>query len=206
MRYLKYTYVDVVTSVPVTDAIATNGPVEPAVEGLKFGFALESEYPTSTPVMFGTFPDGTPIDVPGVLSELTEAEYQAALDAELLARSVKTMAGWPSQIAARRFKAEESGITWNGYGVATDRPSQNKITQEDIAVNRGLRTDGSGWKCLDLSTGVVVFRPTSDAEIQQLAAAVYLHVSSSFKREAELLTAVADGSITAAMLEQGWPV
>jgi hypothetical protein len=111
---------------------------------------------------------------------------------------------WPAQIASRRFKAEESGTTWNGYGIATDRSSQNKITQEDIAVNRGLRTDGSGWKCLDLSTGVVVFRPTSNAEIQQLSAAVYLHVSSSFKREEELLAAVADGSITAVMVEEGW--
>ena len=113
---------------------------------------------------------------------------------------------WPPLIASRRFKAEESGTTWNGYGIATDRSSQNKITQEDIAVNRGLRADGSGWKCLDLSTGVIVFRPTSNAEIQQLSAAVYLHVSSSFKREEELLAAVADGSITAEMLEVGWPV
>jgi hypothetical protein len=80
---------------------------------------------------------------------------------------------WPALIEYRRFKAEESGTTWNGYGIATDRSSQNKITQEDIAVNRGLRTDGSGWKCLDLSTSVIVFRPTSNAEIQQLSAAVY---------------------------------
>ncbi|WP_219064188.1 hypothetical protein [Pseudomonas sp. UMAB-08] len=113
---------------------------------------------------------------------------------------------WPTLIASRRFKAEESGTTWKGYGIATDRSSQNKITQEDIAVNRGLRADGSGWKCLDLSTGVIVFRPTSNAEIQQLSAAVYVHVSSSFKREEELLAAVTDGSITAAMVEEGWPV
>ena len=117
MRYLKYTYVDAVTGISSTDAPAANGPVSPLVVDLQFGFALESEYPTSTPVMFGTFLDGTPIDVPGVLSELTEAEYQAALDAELLARSVKTMASWASQIAARRFQVETGGVTVEGTEV-----------------------------------------------------------------------------------------
>ena len=93
---------------------------------------------------------------------------------EIAERDTAIQQQWATQIAARRFVAEESGTVWDGYGIATDRSSQNKITQEDIAVNRGLRIDGSGWKCLDLPTGVIVFRPTSNAEIQQLSAAVYL--------------------------------
>ena len=87
MRYLKYTYVDAVTGLSAADAPAANGPVSPSVAGLEFGFALESEYPVSTPTMFGTFPDGASIDVQGVLGELTEVEYQAAQNAELAARA-----------------------------------------------------------------------------------------------------------------------
>lgn len=112
---------------------------------------------------------------------------------------------WPSLIAARRFQSETAGITWKGYGIATDRDSRNLIDQEDRAVGRGLRTDGAGWKCLDLATGITGFRPTSNSEIPDLAAAVYAYVAAAFKREEDLLAAVADGSITAEMLEQGWP-
>ncbi|NLY16658.1 MAG: hypothetical protein GXZ05_09830 [Gammaproteobacteria bacterium] len=86
MRYLKYTYVDAVTGVPITDAPARNGPAAPAVGGLAFGFALESLYPAAVPVLYGTCPDGVALDVPGVIAELTEAEYTSALDAEMISR------------------------------------------------------------------------------------------------------------------------
>lgn len=89
MRYLKYTQVDSVTAIPVTIEPARNGPVPPAVTGLAFGFALESQYPTLTPIYYGTAPDASDIDIPGVLDELTEAEYQAAHDAEIEARADK---------------------------------------------------------------------------------------------------------------------
>lgn len=112
---------------------------------------------------------------------------------------------WPALIAAKRYAVETSGLIWNGYGIATDRESRSLIDQEDRAVERGLRTDGAGWKCLDLSTGITGFRPTTNAEIQDLAATVYAYVAAAFSREGVLLAAVADGSITSEMLEQGWP-
>lgn len=198
MRYLKYTYVDAVTGISATDAPAANGPVSPSVAGLEFGFALESEYPVSTPTMFGTFPGGTPIDVPGVLSELTEAEYQAALDAELLARSVKTMASWADQIAARRFEVETGGVTVEGVQINTDRDSQSLLAGAAFAasLDPGYQIK---WKA---ATGFV---DLTGEQILGIASQVRAFVQACFNREAELLGAAADGSITAEMLEEGWP-
>lgn len=198
MRYLKYTYVDAVTGISSTDAPAANGPVSPLVVDLQFGFALESEYPTSTPVMFGTFLDGTPIDVPGVLSELTEAEYQAALDAELLARSVKTMASWADQIAARRFQVETGGVTVAGVKLNTERDSQSLLTGAAFAasIDPDYRIK---WKA---ETGFV---DLSAQQIIGVASAVRAFVQSCFDRESELLNEVKNGTIELSMLETGWP-
>lgn len=108
-------------------------------------------------------------------------------------------------VAARRYQAEISGITWQGYGIATDRESQQKMSDERNAVKDGLRTDGKGWKCLDLASGETVFRPTSNAEILDLTAAAYHHVSACFDREGELLGAIELGTYADSMLNEGWP-
>lgn len=110
---------------------------------------------------------------------------------------------WPAAIAARRYEAEVSGIVWRGVFIATDRESRALIDQEIAAVGRGLRDDGNGWKCLDPATGKVYFRPTSNAEMEELGATVYAHVRDCFRREDALL-ALGD-SITAADLETDWP-
>lgn len=83
MQYLKFTHVDAVTGVSVFDAPAANGPVYPAVAGLVFVWARESQYPTLTPELFGTCPDGVNVeDLPGVLAVLSEADFEAAREAE----------------------------------------------------------------------------------------------------------------------------
>ena len=108
-------------------------------------------------------------------------------------------------IAARRYEAETAGIAWQGFGIATDRESQQKMSDERNAVRDGLRADGRGWKCLDLATGVTVFRPTSNTEILDMTATAYRYVSDCFAREEELVAAVEDGSYTEEMLSAGWP-
>lgn len=75
MQYLKFTHIDAITGVPVTEQPARNGPVLPAVVGLVFEWARESQYPTPTPHFFGTCPDDSSIDVPGVLAEYTQYDY-----------------------------------------------------------------------------------------------------------------------------------
>ncbi len=87
MQYIKYTHVDALTGVPVTDAPAANGPAMPAVEGLEYVWARESAYPTARPEMFGTCPDGVTTEVPGVLAVLTQEDWEALQADEMLARN-----------------------------------------------------------------------------------------------------------------------
>lgn len=93
MRYLSFTYVDAVTGRPISEAAALNGPAMPEVAGLQFGFALESRYPVAVPTLYGTCDSGASVDVPGVLEELTEPQYFAAMEDEADARLRGARAG-----------------------------------------------------------------------------------------------------------------
>lgn len=86
MKYLKYTYVDSVTGISIAEAPALNGPVFPAVAGLEFEWARESQYPTAVPEFFGTCPPDSDIAVPGVLGEYIEADWLTMRDDEMRAR------------------------------------------------------------------------------------------------------------------------
>ncbi|MCO8164805.1 DUF4376 domain-containing protein [Pseudomonas sp. 21LCFQ010] len=105
---------------------------------------------------------------------------------------------WLSLIAARRYEAEVSGIALGAIPVATDDRSKLLING---AALRASREEGYTlrWKTvegfIDLSAGQVL----------AMADAVSDHVQACFDREAALQLTVADGSITAEMLEQGWP-
>ncbi|WP_278400412.1 DUF4376 domain-containing protein [Stutzerimonas kunmingensis] len=194
MRYLKYTYVDAVTGVPVTQEPARNGPVPPDVDGLGFGFALESQYPTLIPTLYGTCPDESVIDLPGVLAELSETEYQSALEAEMAARRQRLI----QQIADRRWQAEVAGIDVGGMHIDTGRDSQALITgatvQAMLDPNYSLR-----WKT------VAGFVDLTAEQIIAVATAARGHVQACFNREAELLDALSAGTFSPEMLEQGWP-
>lgn len=89
MRYIKFTYVDTVTGVAITEATAANGPAFPAVAGLEFAWARESQYPTDIPEFFGTCQDDADIAVPGVLGELSPEDWSSALTDEVSARRMK---------------------------------------------------------------------------------------------------------------------
>jgi len=86
MKYLKFTYVDAVTGVPVTDAPASNGPKFPDVDGLEFVWARESRYPTNVPEFFGTCPDGSSTMAAGVLDVLAHADFEQMRLDEMRAR------------------------------------------------------------------------------------------------------------------------
>lgn len=86
MKYLSFTYVDAKTGVPCLIAPTRNGPANPSVAGLLFGFALESRYPTAHPVFYGACDDAADTAVPGVLAVMDQTEYDQALAAELNAR------------------------------------------------------------------------------------------------------------------------
>ena len=119
------------------------------------------------------------------------AEEKAARD-ELIA------AQWADQIAARRFQVETGGVTVAGVKLNTDRDSQSLLTGAAFAasLDPGYQIK---WKA---ATGFV---DLTGEQILGIASQVRAFVQASFDREAVLLGAAADGSITAEMLEEGWP-
>lgn len=105
---------------------------------------------------------------------------------------------WPALIADRRWLAETSGTTFAGMPIDTDDRSKLLIN------GAALRADRSAdyvlrWKA---SQGFV---DLTAAQVLAVADAVSEHVQLCFDREDALLVAVTDGSITAEMLEDGWP-
>jgi hypothetical protein len=106
---------------------------------------------------------------------------------------------WSSLIAARRYTAEMAGTTVQGMAIATDDRSQGLITGAALAAmldpNYSIR-----WKTAE------GFVDLTGAQIIGVASAVRAYVQACFDREADLLAAVADGSITQLMLVQGWPL
>ncbi len=105
---------------------------------------------------------------------------------------------WPALIAARRFIAEESGTTIDGMPIDTGRDSQGLITGAALQAMIDLEYS-LHWKT---SAGFVEL---TAQQIIGVATAVRAHVQNCFNREADLLAAVADGSITATIVDEGWP-
>lgn len=93
--------------------------------------------------------------------------------------------------AAKRWEREVGGTVWNGWPVLSDRESQSKIIAEALAIEKGERADGDPWKFTDGE-----FRPLTNEQMDDLAAAVRLHVRNSYGIEAQVLAAIEAGSIT----------
>jgi len=86
MKYLKFTYVDATTGISIAAEPAMNGTKFPAVPGLEFAWARESQYPTGVPEFFGTCPDDSPTQVDGVLGVFLQADWEQMRDDEMRAR------------------------------------------------------------------------------------------------------------------------
>lgn len=93
--------------------------------------------------------------------------------------------------AAKRWEREVSGTVWNSWPVLSDRESQSKIIAEAVAIEKGERIDGDPWKFADGE-----FRSLTNEQMDELAAAVRLHVRNSYGIEAQVLAAIEAGSIT----------
>lgn len=118
--------------------------------------------------------------------------------AEKAERDAAIAADWKQRIADRRYIAETSGTTINGMPIDTGRDSQGLIT--GAAVQAIIDPSYSlHWKT---SAGFV---DLTGQQVLGVASAVRAFVQACFNRESELLDAVADGTITADMLEDGWP-
>lgn len=205
MKYLKYTYVDINTRVSVIEQPATNGPDFPTIKGLKFVFALESLWPTDSPIFLGTADDTANINISGVLGELTKVEFDATQTAEMADRAAIVRDRRMTAIPAERYKQEVSGLLWNGVFIDTDERSQPKIKAARDAAREGMRIEDSIWKCGNPLTGEELYRPTTNAEMIEIGALVFTHVQSCYDRESILINMVIAGTYTDDMLTTGWP-
>ena len=74
--YISVTHVDARTGIPCTVAPMSHGPAFPKLKGLVVEFGNQTQWPTYTPLFFGTCDDDADLDVPGVIKALTPEEYQ----------------------------------------------------------------------------------------------------------------------------------
>ena len=127
--------------------------------------------------------------------------HYAALDLEPPTKTVPVENGEPQNdhpgmtlqeyAAAKRWEREVSGTVWNGWPVLSDRESQSKIIAEAVAIEKGERVDGDPWKFADGE-----FRPLTNEQMDDLAAAVRMHVRNSYGIEAQVLASIEAGAIT----------
>lgn len=117
----------------------------------------------------------------------------------------KTAAQQLSEIAEQRWYQQQLPLLWQGHLIALDGESPAAMDQSLMAVERGFRQDTDGWKCYDLSTGAIVWRVTTNAEIVELSQLAYRYVQDCFTREGALIAQVKAGTYTDSMLTAGWP-
>lgn len=111
---------------------------------------------------------------------------------------VRNPAPTAASIAARRYEAEVGGITLNGVPIDTD--DRSKLLINGAALEATIDPEYvMQWKTPD------GFVELAAQQVIGIARAVRAHVQACFDREAELLAALAAGTLTPAMLEEGWP-
>ena len=102
-------------------------------------------------------------------------------------------------IATRRYQAEVAGITINDMRVETD--DRAKLLINGAAVEAMLDADyAMQWKT---SEG---FIELTGAQVIGIARAVRAYVQACFDREAELLAALDNGTLTEEALAAFWPM
>lgn len=92
--------------------------------------------------------------------------------------------------AEYRWQLEVGGIDWNGYRVDTNREAVSALYGELAAAQAGLRKEPAIWKFSDGA-----FVSLTNAEIEEVAAAVSAHISLCFETEAQVVADINDGLI-----------
>lgn len=113
--YIRFTYVDSATGIPVTTEASKHGPKNPDIPGLQFGFALESQYPTDKPIYYGTCDDGVDGHTPGILEVLTQVQYIEARAAEMSARITIARNAKYDALKVARQASEAKGVAFTGH-------------------------------------------------------------------------------------------
>jgi hypothetical protein len=130
MKYLHFTNVDAVTGISIAAEPAQNGPVFPAVLGLQFEWARESQYPTAVPDLFGTCPDDSDIVIDGVIAEVSQTDYEQMKTDEMSRRPTER------DVAKTLRTASVAAITVtvNGKIFDGDETSQTRMARAIIGM------------------------------------------------------------------------
>lgn len=123
-------------------------------------------------------------------------DYSQLITAEAKAEQARQAV--VASIAARRWQAETAGIDLGGMRIDTGRDSQGLIAGAALAAVLDPLYSVR-WKT------PAGFVDLTAEQIIGVASAVRAHVQAAFDREAELLDALAAGTFTPEMLEEGWP-
>ena len=164
MKHIKFTYVDSITGISVAKAAATNGPAYPAVAGLTFVWARESQYPTDVPEFFGTCPDASDTQIDGVLGVFVQSDWDGMQADEMLARAAKAAQG--KQITRLAFRnrfttAEKVALEIAGL----DNHAADMPARAQAAALRANQADLAAATFVDLA------HPDTRAGVQMLEAA-----------------------------------
>ncbi|WP_426111346.1 DUF4376 domain-containing protein [Pseudomonas sp. DSP3-2-2] len=149
--------------------------------------------------------DGVPENSTTLPPIYTVGQPPQFLNGAWVDQSTPTAETWTDKIADRRYTAEVRGFIWNSVFIDTDRVSQPKIASARAAAKDGVRSDSAVWKCGNPMTGQPLYRVTTNAEMVQIGDAAFNYVQACYDREGELIAAVADDTITDAMIDAGWP-
>lgn len=76
--FICITNIDAVTKIPCTVEPMSNGPALPELDNLKILFENKSQWPTNTPIYYGTCSDSIDTQTPGILSILSAQEFDDA--------------------------------------------------------------------------------------------------------------------------------
>lgn len=138
---------------------------------------------------------------------VSSPEGQEILDLDEAERDWVQVVPWAVRIASTRYEHEIKGTTFthsdgSTYGIATDRQSQALTTGAAVQARRAQEAGDTFLKKWKTGQGFVSM---SADDILSMGDAVDAHVQACFDREADLLTKVADGTISESDLGTGWP-
>lgn len=148
MKFIKYTYVDYTTGVPVSQQPAQTGPTHP--EGVTPTYAIESTYSSGVPTFYGIAEDD--FEKEEWMVELEEEVFFSTLKEELKTRA-----------RDKRVSVEQGGAVLGNQVIRTDLTSQNRVGSLVTALNNDpemLHIDFEAqpgvWVELDRDSGFLI--------------------------------------------------
>lgn len=187
MKYLQFTYV---------------GEHQfPAVAGLQFEWARESEYPTDSPSLFGTCPDTSNISAQGVIALFGATDYAQMRVDEMHARGLSLPAKREAikvERERRKSLGVKSGVNWF-HSDEGSRIQQLGLVLMGAGVPVGLQ-----WKTLThTGTLFVVMTPALATSVFQATAASDQAIFAAAEVHQTALLAAADPATYDVTV--GWP-